>query len=195
MPRKYKKRTDRRRWKKDELQRALQAIRDGFSVHKASKVFEIPRSTLIRYMKNPSSVSEKPRAAVFSPEQELEMVNHILDLQSRLYGLTSHDIREMAFELAEKNKLTHRFNRKARLAGWDWFYGFMERHPTISMRAPEGTSAARARAFNKPSVDRFYDVLENKLDATRYTPSQIYNVDETGVSTVIYNCFIVFPLI
>ncbi|XP_055526485.1 uncharacterized protein LOC129719107 [Wyeomyia smithii] len=90
----------------------------------------------------------------------------------------------MAFDLAEKNKLNHPFNREARLAGCDWFYGFLKRNPTVSMRSPEGTSAARARAFNKPSVDQFFNVLENKLYTTSYKPSQIYNVDETGVFTV-----------
>ncbi|XP_055640903.1 uncharacterized protein LOC129778185 [Toxorhynchites rutilus septentrionalis] len=175
---------DRQRWKEGELEKATQAIKDGFSLRKASRVFAIPRTTLMRIVQNSSAASEETHRTVFSSQQEQEMLNHVLNLQSRLYGLTARDIRKMAFELAEKNRLPHPFNPKTRLAGRDWFIGFMKRHPTISMRTPEGTSVARARAFNKPSVQRFFDVLESKLNVMQYTPSQIYNVDETSVSTV-----------
>ncbi|KAF2887436.1 hypothetical protein ILUMI_18737, partial [Ignelater luminosus] len=45
-----------------------------------------------------------------------------------------------------------------------WLKEFRERNSNISLRAPGSTSAARARAFNKPQV-------------------MIYNMDESGLST------------
>ena len=42
----------------------------------------------------------------------------------------------------------------------------------------------RATGFNKPQVDRFYDLLLQLQEQLRIKSSQIYNVDETGVSTV-----------
>lgn len=62
----------------------------------------------------------------------------------------------------------------------------MKRHPELSIRTPEGCSLARASAFNKHSVNTFYDKLEECL---RRHPSfadgsRVGNLDETSTSTV-----------
>ena len=49
---------------------------------------------------------------------------------------------------------------------------------------PDATSAARARAFNEVSVSAFFDILEKLQDEKKFTPDRIFNVDETGISTV-----------
>ena len=64
----------------------------------------------------------------------------------------------------------------------DFYYGFLKKYPDIALRTPESTSIARAVGFNKPQVDRFYDLLERK--EKKFPASRIYNADETGVSTV-----------
>ncbi|XP_039446676.1 uncharacterized protein LOC120426056 [Culex pipiens pallens] len=59
------------------------------------------------------------------------------------------------------------------------------RHPELSLRAPEATSAARAQGFNKVAVDQFYDIVEAALSTGKFRkPSQFKNVDETCVVTV-----------
>ncbi|KAF2904673.1 hypothetical protein ILUMI_01502 [Ignelater luminosus] len=52
-----------------------------------------------------------------------------------------------------------------------------KRNPDVVLRTPEATSLMRATGFNKPQVDRFYDRL------IKLAP-QMYNADETGLSTV-----------
>jgi len=42
----------------------------------------------------------------------------------------------------------------------------------------------RATGFNKPQVDRFYDLLLQLQEQFGFKASQTYNADETGVSTV-----------
>ncbi|KAJ4429056.1 hypothetical protein ANN_26052 [Periplaneta americana] len=44
-------------------------------------------------------------------EAEKELAEHILLMESRLFGLTMDEVRSLAFELAEKNNLAHNFNR------------------------------------------------------------------------------------
>ena len=70
------------------------------------------------------------------------------------------------------------------MAGWDWLQGFLKRHPKISIRKPEATSAARARGFNKVSVSKFFTLLTEVMEAHKFTPQNIYNVDESGFSCV-----------
>lgn len=70
------------------------------------------------------------------------------------------------------------------LAGKDWFTNFMHRHPSLSVRTPEATSYARAINFNKVNVGKFFDNLGSLLEKHKFQASEIYNVDETGVTTV-----------
>lgn len=101
-------------------------------------------------------------------DQEKEIIDHIVNMEGRFFGLTTRDVRHIAFEVAERNKIPHNFNKKVCLAGKDWLYGFRKRHPEISLRIPEATSAARARAFNKQNVDKFFDLLEGIMEQHAY---------------------------
>jgi len=70
------------------------------------------------------------------------------------------------------------------MAGKDFLLAFKKRNPNLALRTPEVTSLMRATGFNKPQVDRFYDLLLKLQEQVGFQASQIYNADETGVSTV-----------
>jgi hypothetical protein len=59
----------------------------------------------------------------------------------------------------------------------------MQRHPELSLRAPEPTSIARACGFNKPQVQLFFDNLKTIRKKHNIELDNIYNVDETGIQT------------
>ena len=65
-----------------------------------------------------------------------------------------------------------------------WFYDFMKRHPELSLRQAEATSTARARGFNKRIVGEYFDKLEALIDKHRFDAAHIFNVDESGITTV-----------
>ena len=66
------------------------------------------------------------------------------------------------------------------MAGPDWFNSFLKRHP----RCPQATSLSRATSFNKTNVERFFSRLSEAIEKNRFDGSDIWNMDETGVTTV-----------
>lgn len=73
------------------------------------------------------------------------------------------------------------FNKEKCIAGKKWYYAFKKRHPNLSLRQPENISVARARGFNSETV---FDVLGKVVDKNEPNALKIYNVDESGFTTV-----------
>lgn len=70
------------------------------------------------------------------------------------------------------------------LAGENWFSSFMKRHQELSIRCAQPTSLSRATSFNVVNVKLFFDNLQTVLDRYKFEAKDIYNIDETGVTTV-----------
>ena len=69
-------------------------------------------------------------------------------------------------------------------AGEDWLKGFRKRMGDLSLRKPESTSLAKARAFNVFNVHAFFDNLKSILSNSNIPPTRIWNLEETGINTV-----------
>lgn len=181
----------RQTWDKDAMANAIIAIRDkqmGF--FKASKTYGVPKTTLIRLSKmEDQSLSDVTnhklgRKSTLPSELETELCDYILEIEKSGFGLTRSDIRSLAYQLAEKNNLKHTFSQDNESAGRSWLRLFLKRHPNLSFRRPTGTSIARMKGFNKQNVNDFFDLLESSFDKIQYPATNVYNVDETGISVV-----------
>ncbi|XP_069698806.1 uncharacterized protein [Periplaneta americana] len=192
MVRTYLKKTERQQWSAESMEEAVDSVISGkMGYKKASEQFNVPSTTLERYVKkkkeNPMATVDKTLGkfqCVFNTEQELELAQYLKDMQKRLFGITMKEFRRLAYQLAERNGCKHPFNKNAGMAGEDWGLGFMARHPDLSMRKPEGTSGARAMGFNKVAVSQFFALLAHVIDENKLTGAQIYNCDETGMTVV-----------
>lgn len=178
-------------WNEINMSSALQDVRKRkISINEASRRNKVPKTTLIRRLDGINKIAKEERMLVGSqsdipPEMEEELCNHILELEARLYGITPYDVRKLAFEIAQMNKLKHRFNVEKKIAGKKWYYSFMKRHPHLSLRQPRATSFNRATGFNKSAVNDFFSKFLNCIDEHDINdPHRIFNVDETGISTV-----------
>ncbi|XP_065317439.1 uncharacterized protein LOC135925845 [Gordionus sp. m RMFG-2023] len=153
--------------------------------------FNIPRTTLRRAMNKYKETLEYPHMGwssnrlIFTKAQEDLLKDYIIQASKSLMGFGIKQIRILAHDLAKKYELkfpeswTH-----DGMAGLDWFKGFKNRHPTLALRTPEATSLARARGFNPHSVKIFFDNLKSLMDEYKFEPQDIWNMDETGVTTV-----------
>lgn len=185
MPNKYVRKTNIAGWTKETLQEALEAIDSGRKIREVSRSFGIHEATLrARRRKNNTSGPRLGRPSTFSAETETEMANHVLKLAKLFHGLTPVELRKIVFQYAETNGIRHEFNKDRQEAGKDWLKLFLKRNPQISLRKPEGTSVNRISAFNEKSVTIFFSNLATLLEKYKFAPSRMFNVDETGISTV-----------
>lgn len=177
--------TEKASWSSDSLEKGVQLIeQQGFSIRKAAKTVGIPFSSLQKRYKNKSNLGPRlGRSTIFSSEVENEIANVVKKMANIFYGCTSNQIRKVAFEYAESLNLKHNFNKSSRMAGRDWLKAFMIRN-NISVRKPEPTSINRITAFNRTEVQLFFKLLGELMEKYRFVPKNIYNCDETGVSTV-----------
>ncbi|XP_055306968.1 uncharacterized protein LOC129571221, partial [Sitodiplosis mosellana] len=122
---------------------------------------------------------------IFTPEQEDALVIYIKKCANHYYGLSISELRLLAYQFALKLGIAVPDNwQTAETAGIFWYYGFMERHKSLSLRKPENTSLNRVKAFNRESVGLFFNNLDAVLTDTMHEPANIWNMDETGFSTV-----------
>ena len=98
------------------------------------------------------------------------------------YGISTNKCRRLAFEFAIKNNITIPDNRKTKKTGIDWFLLFKFKYG-LSVRKHEATSLARATAFNRHTIDKFFNQLGDLYDHYKFEMHDIYNLNGTGCTT------------
>ena len=98
-------------WEEEMMERALAAYRNGdMGLNCAARPYSVPKATLKRRIDgtNINAVGHTQlfgRTADLPEEVETDLVNHVLLLEERLFGLTRKDLRRLAYEMAEINNL------------------------------------------------------------------------------------------
>lgn len=179
------RKSDRQSWAPSVIAEARKLLGQGKSKRSVAKYLGIPESTLRRLLqKNVCPTKLGRYDTTFSIEVENGFRDYLKRLDEMFFGMTTKDLRALAYEFAEKHHIPHRFNRETKTAGKEWLRSFLKRHPDLSIRQPTSTSIARAAGFNRPQCERFYINMSAVLDKYNFPPHRIYNMDETGISTV-----------
>ncbi|KAJ4426999.1 hypothetical protein ANN_26798 [Periplaneta americana] len=85
-------------------------------------------------------------------------------------GITPRELRLLAFDIAERNEILHRFSKEKRIAGKTWYYAFKRRHPQLNLRQPESTSFVRAKGFDKENKPRKVPAFKGKRAVEKEVP-------------------------
>ena len=188
MVRNYKRKTDRGSYGDTALNGALRAIENGMPLKRASRGYGVPAHTLRRHrynrVVNPGHVLLGGHNTALPAQVEREILDHIIRMEKHLYGLTPTDIRKLAYEVVIKANIPHCFNVEKAMAGRDWLSGFLSRNPDLSVRSPQAINLSRAEAFNRTAVENFFQIYRTLLNKESFEATDIWNVDETGLSTV-----------
>ena len=183
-----KKDSSRAQWSEESLIKAVTAVREKkMGVNEASRNYGIPSRTLRRrIIKNSTKKIGLGPYGVLGYENEIRLVNHIKRLETCGFAPTSRDLRMLAYSFGEKLGLEGKFNKDKRIAGYDWFRSFMQRHPNLSVRQAEGLSVARAQSLNRETVSAYFEVLKKTLVDNELIdkPGHIFNMDESGLQII-----------
>lgn len=174
-------------------QAAFDVIENNMSIRDAANLHNVTKSTLGRHIKihresqktNFEYSASNAVRMVFTEQEEKRLAEY-LEYSARLnYGLTKIEVRTLAYQYANENGKNYPeqwgIEKKA---GREWLCGFLKRNDKLSLRKPEATSLSRSTSFNKKNVNEFYAKLKSCLEKYNFQPNNIYNIDETGNTTV-----------
>jgi hypothetical protein len=189
--RNYKRKSDRGKVPFDVINSAArQVIDENRKLRSVAKDLGICHVTLYRFVKKlktnvvPSCGYVGTRQ-VFTSEQERSLAEYAKTASAIYFGLNPRDVRKLAYECAMVNGMNIPESWKTKqMAGEDWLSGFLKRNSDLAVRTPEATSLARATSFNRQNVSSFFARLADVLDRYKFEAADIWNFDETGVTTV-----------
>ena len=118
---------------------------------------------------------------IFNETQERELVDHVSELQTLMYGITQDSVRCVAYEFAEKKKTVHPFSEVRRRAGRDWVRRFIRRHSDFPITKPE---KVRRDHFDETSAIKFYSLLEDTLKENFIPPDYIFNMGTIDLARI-----------
>ena len=113
------------------------------------------------------------------------MRNTVLRVSDIYFGLSPKECRKLAYRFAKANRIEiPKSWYDKQQVGPDWLTSFLKRHRQLSLRTPESTSLAGASSFNKNNANSFFQNLKLVLNGHNFQPLDIWNMNETGVTTV-----------
>ena len=124
---------------------AVRRVVDGESLRIISREFEIPRSTLSRYVsvykQDETAILETnfKKAQIFSDEQEQTFVDYLIKTSDMFYGLTITGTRQLAYMVAKTNHIDIPKNWiDSEIAGHDWLQVFFNTAPQTLRASTRG---------------------------------------------------------
>ena len=188
----YKRKSNRGLTSLDNMNAAVKEVLDeGRKCHAVATTRNISEATLRRYCSTVrtggtvETVGYPKNRCVFSTAEEASLTEYAKKAARLFYGLSTTQTRKLAYDYARTlNKDIPSSWAENERAGEDWLSGFLKRNATISLRSPEATSLSRATSFNRFNVAKFFDILMEVYARDQYGPERIWNVDETGCTTV-----------
>lgn len=169
----------------DNVTKALQAIRNGTPTAKASKMYNVPRTTLRNKIqgKAPETSCRVGPESVLGPEVEDRLAKWILEMSKMGFPVNKDWLTYSVKHLLDEQNSTSVF--KNNLPGRKWFEGFLRRHSRISEKKSEQLAKARSILTENRIKLWFNDIkilLGEKINILE-DPRRVFNMDETAVYT------------
>ncbi|XP_060808094.1 uncharacterized protein LOC132903545 [Amyelois transitella] len=175
-------RKKRKRYTNAQVAEALLSIRQGMSIYKASRQYNVPETTL-RSKRDELYENERcGKQPVLNLNEERQIVDWIHYLGKCGFPVTKDQLLHTVSKLVENLQRPNPF--KDGVPGKKWFLGFMQRHPAVSKRVSQNLPTSRNQV-TETALRAWFDRVEsyfkeNDMLQVFQDPKRIFNCDESG---------------
>lgn len=143
------------------IKNAVEAVHNNStSIRAAAKQFNVPYTTLQRYVKG--DYVPKGRHTVLSATEEQQIIHWILDMSKQGFPISPAELKDTVQMVLDQNGRETVFGNNR--PGRDWFKRFMQRHPALSIRLAENLNKSRAAVTEAMIRTWFTEVSVNYDD-------------------------------
>lgn len=183
-------------WEKSAVLAAWEDHKTGMSMRAVAEKHGVPKSTISDKFRKARELEAagvqdlspifghcsggKEEGRVFTFEEELALCDHLALFADGGSGLTCKEFREVAHHWGVENKIPN-VNPFQGAMSYRWYYAFIQRHPHLENKKPMELSLHRATAPSQWAVDHFFNQYQSVVEKYNLGPSQIWNIDETGM--------------
>ena len=160
MPRTYIKKGRKNQWTNEQLEAAMKDVKSKqLSASAAARKYGIPPSTLRDHLSGKSTKRYGGPPIILTAKEEKEIERVCQVMHELGFPLTKDFVSVALREYLDATCRAEKF--KDGIPGYDWWWGFLKRHPKLAERKPEHFPRKRAEA-SRPEVNN-----DNKLHVYR----------------------------
>ena len=119
---------------------------------------------------------KKGSLTVLKPAEEEELVNYLIQMCDRGYGLTPSALCMKVYEITQSRWTPFRNG----IPRNGWMHWWKRRHPNLTLRVSQALESARARGLCAENVRSLYENLQHLYSLHQYSPDRIWNCDKSG---------------
>jgi hypothetical protein len=176
MPPKARSKKYCRGYTEEQVQQAMELVKNGISVREASKDCSVPKSTLMDRISGAHS-SQQGRPTVLTPEEEELIVEMLTLLADWGFPFSRDELCHFVKSyLEKKGVMMARF--KENMPTRRFVDTFLSRHPAFVLRNTNAIKRSRA-ALSREDVTQFYKNFEKAAEGV--PASNMYNFDESNL--------------
>lgn len=166
----------------EQLTQALNAIKNGMPTSTASKLYNVPRTTLRNKITGyaPKTSGRTGPESILGKEIEDQLCQWILTCSQMGFPVTRDGLCFSVKKILDETNIQTPF--KNNIPGKTWFKSFLKRHPRISLKQSEYLNKARAN-ITPEKIKNWFKETEELLGenvAVLKEPSRVFNMDETA---------------
>ncbi|KAJ8937818.1 hypothetical protein NQ318_003722 [Aromia moschata] len=153
------------KYSEEDMKGALEEVKRGTSVSRASKLFGVPRVTLLYKHTGKSPIARKMGPeSILTVQEESHLEQWIIHLGSRGFPVTKNQLLDSVQLLIRKlNRSTPFVDQRP---GRHWYDAFLRRHPNISERMSQNLTPSRA-AICETNIRNWFSEIETFIETEK----------------------------
>lgn len=167
----------------ENLRNAIRDVRDGMPVLQASKMYNVPRTTLRHKLcgESPETMGKVGPECVLGNDVEKELCEWIKNLSQMGFPINKDGLAFSVKKIVTDLNISSSF--KDNVPGGKWFKLFLRRHPELSLKQAEYINKARANITPEKIRRWFQEILEllGNERCVLEDPKRVWNLDETAL--------------